>query len=118
MEPCTIPDSEPSGFRDDAVDNTPEREGSFYAGSPVEISGVFDTLREAGRGLDIEEIAAAVMKAEGIEADDPETLATISQHCTVAMYRYHDKGRIVKERWGAIRVWRLSGFKGPHLLRG
>src|SRR5271157_4764093 len=38
---------------------------------------IFDALREAKRGLDIEEIAGAVMRAEGIEADDPETLATI-----------------------------------------
>jgi hypothetical protein len=79
---------------------------------------IFDVLREAVRGLDIEEIAGAVMKAEGIDADDPETVATVRQRCTVAMYRYYDKGQIVKERRGAVRVWRLAGFKGPHLLRG
>jgi hypothetical protein len=68
---------------------------------------IFDALREAKGGLDIEEIAGAVMKAEGIEVDDPETLATVRQRCTVAMYRYYDKRQVVKERRGAVRVWRL-----------
>ena len=79
---------------------------------------IFDALREAKGGLDIEEIAGAVMKAEGIEADNAETIAIVRQRCTMTMYRYYDKGRIVKERRGAVRVWRLAGFKGPHLLRG
>lgn len=70
---------------------------------------IFDALREAKGGLDIEEIAAAVMKAEGIEEDDPETIATIRQRCTVALYRYYDKGQIVKDRRGSARTWRLAG---------
>ena len=69
---------------------------------------IFDALREARGGLDIEEISGAVMKAEGIEADDPETLATIRQRCTMALYRYYDRGQVVKERRGAVRTWRLA----------
>lgn len=69
---------------------------------------IFDPLRQAGRGLDIEEIAGAVMKAEGIEADDPETVATVQQRCTMAMYRYYDRRQVVKERRGTVRVWRLA----------
>jgi hypothetical protein len=69
---------------------------------------IFDALREAKGGLDIEEIAGAVMRAEGIEADDPEAFATVRQRCTMAMYRYYDKRQVVKERRGAVRVWRIA----------
>ena len=69
---------------------------------------IFDALREARGGLDIEEIAGAVMKAEGIEADDAETIATVRQRCTMAMYRYYDKRQVVKERRGTVRIWRLA----------
>jgi len=48
------------------------------------------------------------MKAEGIEVDDHETLATVRQRCMMAMHRYLDKGRVIKERRGAARVWRLA----------
>ena len=69
---------------------------------------IFDALREARGGMDVEQIASAVIKAEGIEADDPETFATVRQRCTMAMYRYYDKRQVVKERRGAARVWRLA----------
>jgi len=69
---------------------------------------IFDALRVAPAGLDVDQLAAAVMKAEGIEADDPETLATVRQRCMMAMYRYYAKGRVVKERKGSVRVWRLT----------
>ncbi len=51
---------------------------------------------------------AAVMKAEGIEAGDVETDATVRQRGMMAMYRYLDKGRVVKERRGNARVWRIA----------
>ncbi len=47
-----------------------------------------------------------MIKAEGIEADDPETVATVRQRCTMAMYRYYDRRQVVKERRGAMRVWK------------
>jgi hypothetical protein len=47
------------------------------------------------------------MKAEGIEADASETLATIRQRSTMAMYRYCDKRQVAEERRGTARVWRL-----------
>lgn len=69
---------------------------------------IFDALREAPEGLDVDQVAAAVIKAEGIETDDAETLATVRQRCMMAMYRYIDKGRVVKQRRGTVRVWRLA----------
>ena len=47
---------------------------------------IFDALREAKGGLDMEEIAGAVMRAEGIDADDPEKVATVRQRCTRVKY--------------------------------
>ncbi len=69
---------------------------------------IFDALREAHEGLDVDQIAAAVMKAEGIETDDAETIATVRQRCTMAMYRYVDRGKVVKQRRGSVRVWRIA----------
>jgi hypothetical protein len=70
---------------------------------------IFDALREARpAALGIGEIADAVVKAEGIEAQDPETIATVRQRCLMAMYRYYDKGKVIKERRSEERVWRLA----------
>lgn len=68
---------------------------------------VFDALRENPEGLNVDQLAAIAMQDEGIDASDPELTATVRQRCMMAMYRYLDKGVIVKERRGSVRVWRL-----------
>ena len=69
---------------------------------------VFDALRESPEGLNVDQLAAIAMKDEGIDASDPELAATVRQRCMMAMYRYLDKGRVIKERRGTVRVWRLA----------
>ena len=64
--------------------------------------------KEAKGGMDIDRIADTSIKAEGIEADGPKTLATIRRRCTVAMYRYYDRRRVIREQWGTVRVWGLA----------
>ena len=68
---------------------------------------VFDALRENPEGLNVDQLAAIAMQDEGIDESDPELTATVRQRCMMAMYRYLDKGVIVKERRGSVRVWRL-----------
>ena len=42
------------------------------------------------------------------DANDPEMAATIRQRCIMAMYRFIDRGQVVKEMRGLVRVWRLA----------
>lgn len=67
------------------------------------VSDFWIALREAKAGLDTEEIAGAVIRAEGIGAEDPDTLATIRQRCTMAMCRCYDRRQEVKERRLALQ---------------
>jgi hypothetical protein len=69
---------------------------------------VLDALRENPEGLDVDQLAAIVIEREGFDPEDQETAATIRQRCMMAMYRYVDRGQVVKERRGAVRVWRLA----------
>jgi hypothetical protein len=56
----------------------------------------------------VDQLAAIVAEQEGFDGGDPEMAATIRQRCMMAMYRYVDKGQVVKERRGTVRVWRLA----------
>jgi hypothetical protein len=47
------------------------------------------------------------MEDDGIDVGDPELAATVRQRCTMAMYRYYDRGQIAKEWRDGVRVWRL-----------
>jgi hypothetical protein len=58
--------------------------------------------------LDVDQLAAIVIEREGFDPADQETVVAIRQRCMMAMYRYVDKGQVVKERWGSVRVWRLA----------
>ncbi len=69
---------------------------------------VLDALRENREGLDVDRLAAIVIEREGFDPSDQETVSTIRQRCMVAMYRYFDRGQLVKERCGTVRVWRLA----------
>jgi hypothetical protein len=53
-------------------------------------------------------LAAIIIKEEGFDANDPEMAATIRQRCMMAMYRFIDRGHVVKEMRGPVRVWRLA----------
>jgi hypothetical protein len=68
---------------------------------------VFDALRANPEGLDVDQLATIVIEREGFDLSDQETVKTIRQRCTVALYRYYDKGQLAKERRGETRVWRL-----------
>ena len=68
---------------------------------------IFDALRQNPDGLDADRLAAIVMEEEGFDPCDPEMAATIRQRCMMAMYRFIDRGQIIKERRGRERVWRL-----------
>lgn len=69
---------------------------------------VLDALRTNPDGLDVDRLAAIVIEREGFDPNDQETVKTIRQRCTMAMYRYFDRGQMVKERQGNVRVWRLA----------
>jgi hypothetical protein len=69
---------------------------------------VLDALRTNPEGLGVDQLAAIVIEREGFDPEDQETVATIRQRCMMAMYRYVDRGQVVKERLGKERVWRLA----------
>ena len=71
------------------------------------LSSHLEALRENPEGLEVDQLAAIVAEQEGFNAGDPKMAATIRQRCMMAMYRYLDKGQVVKERRGTVRVWRL-----------
>ena len=87
---------------------TPRTEGNrlFKRGTVSRL--IFDALRTNPDGLDTHQLAAIIIKEEGFDPNDPEMAATIRQRCTMAMYRFIDRGQIVKERKGQERVWRLA----------
>jgi hypothetical protein len=69
---------------------------------------VLDALRTNPEGLDVHQIATIVIEREGFDSSDEETVATIRQRCQMMMYRYVDSGKVIKERKGKERVWRLA----------
>ena len=69
---------------------------------------IFDALRANPEGSDTHQLAAIIAKEEGFDPNDPEMTATIRQRCMMAMYRFTDRGQIVRERRGSERVWRLT----------
>jgi hypothetical protein len=70
---------------------------------------VFEALRTNPEGLDVDQLAAIVIGHEGFDPEDKETVSTVRQRCMMAMYRYSDRGQVVKERQSnGIRVWRLA----------
>jgi hypothetical protein len=69
---------------------------------------VLDALRTNPEGLDVDQMAAIVIEREGFDPQDEETVNTIRQRCMMAMYRFIDRGKVVKERRGKERVWRLA----------
>jgi hypothetical protein len=72
---------------------------------------VFDALRANPEGLDVDQLAAIVLEQEGFDPQDQETASTVRQRCMMAIYRYYNRGRIVKERRGTIRVWKLLSME-------
>ena len=86
---------------------TPRTEGNrlFRRGTVSRL--IFDALRANPEGLDTHQLAAIIIKEEGFDPNDPGMAATIRQRCMMAMYRFIDRGQIVKERRGQDRVWRL-----------
>ncbi len=78
----------------------------FRRGEMIKI--IFDALRTNPEGLSVDRLAAIVIEREGFDASDQETVSTIRQRCMMAMYRYQDRGKVVKERRGSVRVWRLT----------
>jgi hypothetical protein len=78
----------------------------FRRGEMIKI--VFDALRTNPQGLSVDQLAAIVIEREGFDPTDEETVSTIRQRCMMAMYRYVDNGKVVKERRGRERVWRLA----------
>jgi hypothetical protein len=87
---------------------TPRTEGNrlFKRGTVSRL--IFDALRANPEGLDTHQLAAIFIKEEGFDANDPEMAATIRQRCMMAMYRQIDRGQVVKEMRGPVRVWRLA----------
>jgi hypothetical protein len=87
---------------------TPGTEGNrlFKRGTVSRL--IFDALRANPEGLDTHQLAAVIIKEEGFDANDPEMAATIRQRCMMAMYRYIDRGQVVKELRGPAKVWRLA----------
>jgi hypothetical protein len=87
---------------------TPRTEGNrlFKRGTVSRL--IFDALRANPEGLDTHQLAAFIIKEEGFDSDDPEMAATIRQRCMMAMYRFIDRGQVVKELRGPVRVWRLA----------
>ena len=87
---------------------TPRTEGNrlFKRGTIARL--IFDALRANPEGLDMHQLAAIIIKEEGFDPNDPEMAATIRQRCMMAMYRFIDRGQIVKESRGKERVWRLA----------
>ncbi len=69
---------------------------------------VLDALRVNPEGLDVDQLAAIVIEKDGFDATDQQTVAAIRQRCMMAMYRFIDRGQVVKERRGSVRVWRLA----------
>lgn len=69
---------------------------------------IFEALRANPDGLNLDQLTAVIIEQEGFDPSDQETVATIRQRCTMALYRYYDKGQIVKERRETVRVWRLA----------
>jgi hypothetical protein len=69
---------------------------------------VFDALRANPEGLDADQLAEIIAEKEGLDATNPEIATTIRQRCFGAMYRYSDKGKIVKTRRASVSVWRLA----------
>ena len=84
---------------------TPRTEGNrlFKRGTVSRL--IFDALRANPEGLDTHQLAAFIIKEEGF---DPDMAATIRQRCMMAMYRFIDRGQVVKEMRGPVRVWRLA----------
>ena len=87
---------------------TPRTEGNrlFKRGTVSRL--IFDALRANPEGLDTHQLAAIIIKEEGFDANDPEMAATIRQRCMMAMYRFIDRGQVVKEMRGPVKVWRLA----------
>jgi hypothetical protein len=87
---------------------TPRTEGNrlFKRGTVPRL--IFDALRANPDGLDTHQLAAIIIKEEGFDANDPEMAATIRQRCMMAMYRFIDRGQVVKELRGPVKVWRLA----------
>jgi hypothetical protein len=87
---------------------TPRTEGNrlFKRGTVSRL--IFDALRANPEGLDTHQLAAIIIKEEGFDANDPEMAATVRQRCMMAMYRFIDRGQVVKEMRGPVRVWRLA----------
>ena len=87
---------------------TPRTEGNrlFKRGTVSRL--IFDALRANPEGLDTHQLAAVIIKEEGFDANDPEMAATIRQRCMMAMYRFIDRGQVVKEMRGPVKVWRLA----------
>ena len=87
---------------------TPRTEGNrlFKRGTVSRL--IFDALRANPEGLDTHQLVTFIIKEEGFDANDPEMAATIRQRCMMAMYRFIDRGQILKERRGMERVWRLA----------
>jgi hypothetical protein len=70
---------------------------------------VFDALRTNPEGLDVDQLAAIVIETEGFDPQDQETVSTIRQRCTMAMYRFLDRGQIARERRpNGKRIWRIA----------
>ncbi len=69
---------------------------------------VLDALRTNPEGLDVDQSVAIVIEREGFDPSAKETVATIRQRCAVAMYRFMDRGQIVKEGRNGVRVWRIA----------
>jgi hypothetical protein len=79
---------------------------SVGAGPRVTVSRlIFDALRSNPEGGGHASIGAFIIKEEGF---DPDMAATIRQRCMMAMYRFIDRGQIVKEMRGPVSVWRLA----------
>ena len=87
---------------------TPRTEGYrlFKRGTVSRL--IFDALRANPEGLDTHQLAAIIIKEEGFDANDSEMAATIRQRCMMAMYRFIDRGQVVKEMRGTVKVWRLA----------
>jgi hypothetical protein len=71
---------------------------------------VLDALRLNPEGLDAGQLAAIIIKREGFDSSDEETIVTIRQRCQMMMYRYVDSGKVIKKRRGKERVWRLAAI--------
>ena len=87
---------------------TPRTEGNrlFKRGTIARL--IFDALRANPEGVDTHQLAAIIIKEEGFDANDPEMATTIRQRCMMAMYRFIDRGQVVKEVHGPVRVGRLA----------